>query len=115
MGEPPNKRANKMENLKIKDEFELPVNGQRVKVQFDGVTLYPQFLKFSFFSNAFGRSGKKTVKLLVKKFNESAFQDYIECAYVLAKSWGEEIFYPSPALPVLQQSKKAEVKQPSLI
>ena len=101
-----------MENLKVKDEFELPIKGKSIKVKYDGISEYPDNLKFSFFSDAFGRRGKKTVLFLVKKFKELSFQDYIECAYTLALSHSEEIFCPSPALPAFACHQKGAEKQP---
>jgi hypothetical protein len=91
-----------MNAINVNDEFELSLNGKVIKVKYDGVSLYPAMLKFSFFGRAIGRTGKRTVKLAVEKYNALCFQDYIECGYVLAKNLQQNFFKTSPPLPTTQ-------------
>lgn len=87
-----------METLNVNDEFEFAINGKKITVKYDGVSLFPAMLKFSFYGDAISTSGTKTINYAVNKFKELRFQDYIECGYVLAKKLQSEFFNTPPLL-----------------
>ena len=72
-----------MSDFKIKDIFEIKVGGQKVKVEYDGIS-YGIVLHFGFHGKNISSTGYRSYFLPVEDFEYLKYTDYKTCAQDIA-------------------------------
>jgi hypothetical protein len=75
-----------MSEFKVKDTFEISVGGQRVKVDYDGISYGNIVIHFSFHGRDISSTGYRSHFLFTEDFISMKYSDYKICAQDIAEN-----------------------------
>jgi hypothetical protein len=84
------KRKKIMSAFKVKDTFEIIVGGQKVKVEYDGIS-YGIVLHFGFHGATISSTGYKSYFLFIEDYVSMKYTDYKICAQDIAETLYKEV------------------------
>ena len=79
-----------MSEFRVKDTFEIIIGGQRVKVEYDGISYGNIVIHFSFHGKNISSTGYRSHFLFTEEFISMKYSDYKICAQDIADKLYED-------------------------
>jgi hypothetical protein len=86
------------ENYRVKDEFSFKIEGEEIRVEFNGESYGNYVLHFSFYSKVISTTGYKSHFMFVEEYNYEGYTDYKICAHDIAKHYYKELKANNPEI-----------------